>query len=97
LAGDLNEHKEDGGTLKILLDYGVKKLKINNVIESQESGRHQIDHTFISTELEHQIKYVQFLDYPSTYNTDHRRIQLTLDLRDCIPSYCSTHLDIFEE
>jgi hypothetical protein len=84
LAGDFNEH-EDGGTLKFLLDYGIKKLEINNVIESQKRGRHQIDHIFISAELIFQIKHVQFLDYPSTNGTDHWPMQLNLDLRDCIP------------
>jgi hypothetical protein len=53
--------------------------------ESQKRGRHQIDHIFIPTELISQIKHVQFLDYPSTYNIDHRPMQLILDLRDCIP------------
>jgi endonuclease/exonuclease/phosphatase family metal-dependent hydrolase len=85
LAGDFNEHDEDGGTLKFLLDYGVKKLEINNVTESQKRGRHQIDHIFISKDLVSQIKHVQLLDYPSIYDTDHWPMQLILDLRDCIP------------
>jgi hypothetical protein len=85
LAGDFNEHDEDGGTLKILLDYGIKKLEINNVIESQKRGKHQIDHIFISAELISQIKHVQFLDYPRAYDTDHWPMHLILDLRDCIP------------
>jgi hypothetical protein len=82
LAGDFNVHDQDNGTLKILLDHGIKRLEINNVIESQKRGRYQINHIFISTELERQIRYVQFLDYPSTYETDHWPMQLTLDLRD---------------
>jgi hypothetical protein len=85
LAGDFNEHDQGSGTLKILLDYGIKRLEVDNVIESQKRGRHQIDHIFISTELEQQIRHVQFLDYPSTYEIDHRHMQLTLDLRDNIP------------
>jgi endonuclease/exonuclease/phosphatase family metal-dependent hydrolase len=64
LAGDFNEHDQDNGTLKILLDHGIKRLETNNVIESQKRGRYQIDHIFISTELERQITYVRFLDYP---------------------------------
>jgi endonuclease/exonuclease/phosphatase family metal-dependent hydrolase len=79
LSGNFNEHKEDCGTYKILLDYGIMKMKIKNVIESQKRWRHQIDHIFISTELEHQIKHVQFLNYPSTYDTDHWPMQLTLN------------------
>jgi hypothetical protein len=35
--------------------------------------------------LDRQIIHVNFLDYPSTYETDHRPMQLTLDLRDNIP------------
>jgi hypothetical protein len=91
LAGDFNEHDEDGGTLNILLDYGIKKREINNVIKSQKRGRHQIDHIFISIELISQIKHVQFLEYPSTYDTDHRPIQLILDLRAIYPIYRSIH------
>jgi endonuclease/exonuclease/phosphatase family metal-dependent hydrolase len=85
LAGDFNEHDEQGGTLKILLDYGIQKLELNNVTESQKRGRHRIDRILISTELESLIRHVQFLDYPSTYETDPQPTQLTLDLRDYIP------------
>jgi hypothetical protein len=63
----------------------MKKLKINDLIESQKRVRHQIEHIFISAEFENQIKNVQFLEYPSKYDTDHQPMQLTLDLRDCIP------------
>jgi endonuclease/exonuclease/phosphatase family metal-dependent hydrolase len=52
LAGDFNEHDQGNGTLKILLEYGFKRLEIDNVTESQKRGRHQIDHIFISTELD---------------------------------------------
>jgi predicted AAA+ superfamily ATPase len=66
LAGDFNEHDQDNGTLKVLLDHGIKRLEINYVIESQKRGRYQINHIFISTESERQIRHIQFLDYPST-------------------------------
>jgi endonuclease/exonuclease/phosphatase family metal-dependent hydrolase len=85
LAGDFNEHDQGRGTIKILLEYGLKRLEIDNITESQKRGRHQIDHIFVSTELDRQIRHVHFLDYPSTYETDHRPMQLTLDLRDNIP------------
>jgi endonuclease/exonuclease/phosphatase family metal-dependent hydrolase len=85
LAGDFNEHDQGSGTIKILPEYGLKRLEIDNVTESQKRGRHQIDHIFISTELDGQIRHVHFLDYPSTYETDHQPMQLTLDLRDNIP------------
>jgi hypothetical protein len=91
LAGDFNEHDQDNGTLKILLDHGIKRMEINNVIESQKRGSYQIGHIFISTELERQIRYVQFLEYPSTYETDHRPMQLTLDLRDLPVLEASSH------
>jgi endonuclease/exonuclease/phosphatase (EEP) superfamily protein YafD len=52
LAGDFNEHDQGSDTIKILLEYGLKRLEIDNVTESQKRGRHQIDHIFISTELE---------------------------------------------
>jgi hypothetical protein len=36
LAGDFNEHDQGSGTLKILLEYGLKRLEIDNVTESQK-------------------------------------------------------------
>jgi exonuclease III len=36
LAGDFNEHDQGSGTLKILLDCGIKRLEVDNVIESQK-------------------------------------------------------------
>jgi hypothetical protein len=36
LAGDLNEHDQDSSTLKILQDYGIKRLEVDNVIESKK-------------------------------------------------------------
>jgi endonuclease/exonuclease/phosphatase family metal-dependent hydrolase len=68
LAGDFNEHDQSRGTIKILLEYGLKRMEIDNVTESQKRGRHQIDHILISTELDRQIRHVQFLDSAHAVN-----------------------------
>jgi hypothetical protein len=36
LAGDFNEHDQGSGTLKILLGYGIKRLEVDNAIDSQK-------------------------------------------------------------
>ena len=79
LAGDFNEHDMNKGTLYELCRHGL--IPINNVKprESYQRGKTCLDHMFATSKLIQNIDDVKYNQYPSTFDTDHRPMEVTLN------------------
>ena len=80
LAGDFNEYDMNKGTLYALCNHGLIPINQGKPRESYQRGQTCIDHMFATPNLIHKIQEANYKQYPSEFDTDHRPMEVLLNL-----------------